>query len=290
MWPLRSGRDPSPSRLAYRLHRLWLTPFMRALVRIGLPAAAIAVPVAMHVVDADNRAAMAAQAAELRRAIEERPEFMVDDLRIEGADRAVGNALKAAVAVELPASSFHLDPEALRAQFEAFDVVRSADLRITSDRELSVTIRQRQPALVWRDRAGLFLVDPEGHAIARLDSRTERADLPLIAGDGAADHAAEALELFAASEPLTERLRGLVRVGERRWDVMLDRDQRIRLPAEDPVRALERAIAADRARDLLARDVTDLDLRLPEQATVRLTANAHDHMRQMRRLNSGESN
>ena len=287
MWPLRSGRDPSPSRLSYRLHRLWLTPVMRALVRIGLPAAAIAVPVAMHLVDADNRAAIVGQATELRRAIEERPEFMVEELRIEGADRAVGNALKAAVPVELPASSFHLDLEALRAQFESFDVVRRADLRITSDRELSVTIRQRQPALVWRDRAGLFLVDPEGHAIARLDSRTERADLPLIAGDGAADHAAEALELFAASGPLSERLRGLVRVGERRWDVMLDRDQRIRLPAEDPVRAFERAIAADRARDLLARDVTDLDLRLPEQATVRLTADAHEHMRQMRRLNSG---
>ena len=290
MWPLRRARDPSPSRLAYRLQRLWLTPFMRVLVRIGLPAAALAVPVAMHVVDADNRAAIVGQAADLRRAIEERPEFMVEELRIEGADRAVGNALKAAVPVELPASSFHLDLEALRAQFESFDVVRRADLRITSDRELSVTIRQRQPALVWRDRAGLFLVDPEGHAIARLDSRTERADLPLIAGDGAADHAAEALELFAASGPLSERLRGLVRVGERRWDVMLDRDQRIRLPAEDPVRAFERAIAADRARDLLALDVTDLDLRLPEQATVRLTADAHEHMRQMRRLNSGESN
>ncbi len=290
MWPMRRGADPSPSRLTYRLQRLWLTPVMRALVRIGLPAAAIAVPVAVHLVDADNRAAIAAQAAELRRAIEERPEFMVEDMQIAGADRAVGNALAAAVAVDLPASSFHLDLEALRAEFEAFDVVRSADLRITGARELQVTIRQREPALVWRDRTGLFLVDPEGHAIAWLDSRTERADLPLIVGDGAADSAAEALALLEAAGPLDERLRGLVRVGERRWDLMLDRDQRIRLPAEEPVRALQHALALDDARDLLARDIHDLDLRLADRATVRVTADAEQQMRQMRRLNSGESN
>ena len=34
-------RDPAPSRAAYRLHRLWLTPFYRALLRKGLPTFAV---------------------------------------------------------------------------------------------------------------------------------------------------------------------------------------------------------------------------------------------------------
>jgi hypothetical protein len=40
----------------------------------------------------------------------------------------------------------------------------------------------------------------------------------------------EALALVAAARPAVPRLRGLVRMGERRWDLVLDRDQRILLP------------------------------------------------------------
>ena len=31
-------RDPAPSRVAYRLHRLWLTPIYRKALRVGLPS------------------------------------------------------------------------------------------------------------------------------------------------------------------------------------------------------------------------------------------------------------
>ena len=45
-------------------------------------------------------------------------------------------------------------------------------------------------------------------------------------------------------------------MGERRWDVVLDRDQRILLPETGPVPALERVIALDKAEHLLDRDIT----------------------------------
>jgi cell division protein FtsQ len=34
--PLR--RDPAPSRWAYRMQRLWLTPLFRVTMRVGMPA------------------------------------------------------------------------------------------------------------------------------------------------------------------------------------------------------------------------------------------------------------
>jgi hypothetical protein len=62
------------------------------------------------------------------------------------------------------------------------------------------------------------------------------------------------------------RLRGLVRIGERRWDVVLDRDQRILLPADRRRGALERVIALDEAHELLARDIAVVDMRNPDAA------------------------
>jgi len=81
---------------------------------------------------------------------------------------------------------------------------------------------------------------------------------------------AQALALYAAARPLAERLRGMVYVGQRRWDVALDRDQRLMLPERDPVQALERIIGLDQAQDLLARDIEVVDMRLESRMTLRL--------------------
>ena len=85
--------------------------------------------------------------------------------------------------------------------------------------------------------------------------------------------------LFRDAEPIAKRLRGLVRVGERRWDVVLDRDQRILLPSENPVAALDRVIALHQARDMLGRDVTVVDMRNGNRPTLRMNKEAADAFR-----------
>ena len=52
----------------------------------------------------------------------------------------------------------------------------------------------------------------------------------MVAGEGADKNIAEARALLASAMPLADRLRGLIYVGERRWDLALDRNQRIMLP------------------------------------------------------------
>ena len=141
--------------------------------------------------------------------------------------------------------------------------------------------------MIWRSREGLALLDENGIHVAELGRRSLHPDLPLIAGDGAEKAAAESLRLFAAARPLGSRLRGLVRVGERRWDVVLDRKQRIMLPAENPVPALERVLAVSEVQDLLERDVAAVDMRLAGRPTVRMTENAVEKWSRIRQLNGG---
>ena len=110
--------------------------------------------------------------------------------------------------------------------------------------------------------------------MAGLENRIDRPDLPLIAGPGVQDVVPEAMRLLAAAEPLRTRIRGLVRIGERRWNLVLDRGQEIMLPEQDAVAALERVIALDQAEDLLDRDVTVVDMRIGRRPTLRLSEEA----------------
>ena len=274
-------RDPAPSRIEYRLQRLWLTPAVRVATRVGLPALLVAGAVALWLGDADRRADLYERYVDLRRDLEERPEFMVTALAVDGASPEIAEAIRAMMPVNLPISSFHLDLDALRRTVAGLDAVARAEVRVKPGGILQVEVAERVPAAILQRDGWLDLVDATGHRVATLTDRTLRPDLAVLAGAGAEAAVPEALALIAAAGPLRDRLRGLVRMGERRWDVVLDRDQRILLPAEGAVRALERTVALDEATDLLGRDVQLVDLRNAARPTLRLSPAALEDFRQI---------
>jgi len=277
-------RDPAPSRWAYRMQRLWLTPLFRGLFRVGLPVSGLILAIGMYLADEARRATLTKAVADLQERFRDRPEFMVTLVAIDGASPALAKAVRARLAVKLPLSSFDLDLDTVRDRAEALDAVEKAEVRVRSHGVLQVQITERQPVLIWRTEDGLTMLDATGHRVAGLAARADRPDLPLIAGQGADRATAEALDILAAARPIGPRLRGLVRMGERRWDIVLDRDQRLLLPADDPVPALERLLALDRAEDLLSRDVLAVDLRVPQRPVLRLAPFALSELRRARGL------
>ena len=273
-------RDPAPSVWSYRYQRLMLTPFYRRLLRVGLPMGAVLVVALLWLSSDVNRAGLAARVEAMKDAVRERPEFMVTALEITGADRALGTAIREVARIDLPVSSFDLDLDALRLHVTDLTAVRSAQVRVTPAGTLEIEVVQRIPVAVWRYADGLRLIDAEGVMTGMIAERADRSDLPLIAGDGAKDAIDEALALFSAAAPIAPRVRGLVRMGERRWDMVLDNDLRILLPTEGPVQALERVIALHQAQQMLDRDVAAVDMRLGERPTLRLNPTALTSLRE----------
>ncbi len=285
----RVRRDPAPSRWAYRVQRWMLTPYVRGFVMKGLPTLILLGAGALWLGQEPNRQAVVGQLTHLRDEFEARPEFRVSLARVEGASDDLAEAVRAKLALPLPMSSFDIDLDAARDRIETLDAVQKADLRVRSGGVLQVLITERVPVAVWRTEDGLTLVDETGHRVAGLLSRSDRADLPLIAGEGADTATPEALDLIAAAGPLTPRVRGLVRMGERRWDIVLDRNQRILLPEKNPVQALERLLALDHAQDLMNRDILTVDLRSDHRPTLRLTPNALADIRRAQGLETVEN-
>lgn len=285
----RVRKDPAPSKWAYRVQRWMLTPYVRSFVWKGLPTLILLGAGALWLGNEPNRQALIGQLTHLREEFEARPEFRVSLARVEGASDDLAEAVRVRLALPLPMSSFDIDLGAARDRIETLDAVQRADLRVRSGGVLQVLITERVPVAVWRTDTGLTLVDESGHRVAGLLSRADRADLPLIAGDGADLATPEALDLIAAAGPLTPRLRGLVRMGERRWDLVLDRNQRILLPEQNPVQALERLLALDHAQDLMNRDILTVDLRSDHRPTLRLTPNAHAEIRRAQGLETVEN-
>lgn len=280
-------RDPSPSRIKYRLERIWLTPLYRSLIRTGVPIAIVVALVANHFSDEETQAKLALSLTNAKTMIEDRPEFAINLMQIAGASPSVSAQVREAAPIAFPISSMRLDLVSLKERIEKVDAVKTADVFLR-DGVLDVKIEERVPALIWRGASHLELVDAVGSRAGVLINRDGYYGLPLILGDRAQDEAAEALEIYKAAGPIASRIRGLRRMGERRWDVMLDRDQVIQLPIKNPVSALERVLALHSARDVLGRDVTVVDMRDGRRPVLRLSVSAVDELYRLRAIADGE--
>ena len=257
-------------------------------MNFGLPMLAGVLAAWTVMAEYDMRGRALALVDQAREAIVDRPQFTITGIDVPDVSRDLAEQIRVAAFVRLPASSLELDVNAVRERVEALDAVERARVRALPSGMLEIRAVERVPVVVWRSAEGLELLDQNGVRVAEVDSRLRRPDLPLIAGEDAEGHVPEALAVLAAARPIGERVRGLVRVGARRWDLVLDRGQVVKLPEEAPVAALERVMALDRTEQLMKRDVTVVDVRDPERPMLRMTEHAVKELSRLKAMVAGE--
>ncbi len=280
--------DPSPSLLRYRFERLWLKPSVRHLVRLWLPLGVAGLVIFAASNNDTIRKAVQVKSTQMYEAVAARPELQVTQVVFPDVSDDLQQQILTVTGLELPVSSLDLDVAALKRAIETLDAVETAQVRVLGGGTLEVLTVERDPVVVWRDGDVLRLVDNEGRRVADIARRSARGDLPLIVGLGAELEVTEAMNLVRVADPISGRIRGLVRVGERRWDLVLDRGQTIMLPEHGAISALRRVIALHQAEDLLNRDVIVVDMRNGERPVLRLTDEAISELRRLRTEVRGE--
>ena len=274
--------DPAPSRWSYKLLRIMLSPFLRRLIFYGLPVFLLVVVAAINLADENRRDKLRAAYDDIYRSVIERPEFMVKLMAITGASDEVMQDIREVLAVDFPVSYFALDLDNMQRLVAGLDSVQHAELRVRSGGVLEVVVTERMPEYLWRRDTGLEVLDATGAYIKSIGSRLDYPRLPLIAGEGADLQIMQVEELLKAAEPLENRLRGLVFVGERRWDVVLDKGQTLMLPEEGAAITLERIIALDDAEELLARNIETVDFRIMNRPTLHLRKGAMEELKEIK--------
>jgi len=274
-----SRKGPGPSKLAFRLERAWKKPWLRSLVMVYLPFAVLAA-LGWRVAAEDKwRLAVQAEIESWTQALAARPEFAVEGVAVTGGTGELRAEVRRLLGPLAGVSSLTLDLGALRARIEAVGAVKTARVRFDPTGKLSVALEARRPVALWRGPDGaLSLVDEEGVAIAAAERRVEHPGLPLVIGAGAKAHVAEALRLIEIAPPIRPRLRAMARVGERRWDVVLDRGLVIMLPEEGAAAALAGAMALHYSEELLERNLAAIDLRVHGRPALRMAPEAAEQL------------
>ena len=194
--------------------------------------------------------------------------FSVREVYVSGRKEADRNALLEALEMRVGDPILFFDTE--RARDRVMKLGWIGDARI--ERRLPDTVRvfldEREPAAIWQRNKRFVLVDNAG-AVIGPEGLERYRHLKIIVGEDAPKHAAALLAMLESDPEMMQRVTHAVWVSGRRWNIRIEDAIDIRLPAEDPETAWRKLTELEREFGLLRRDITAVDLRVPDRLTVR---------------------
>jgi cell division protein FtsQ len=165
-------------------------------------------------------------------------------------------------------SLLFLDVADTRARLKTNPWIADATVQKLYPDRLQIAITERAAFALWQKDGRIGVIADDGTVLEPYLSR-RFVSLPLFVGVGAAERAKDFQVLIERYPDIRDQIRAAVLVAERRWNLRLKNGIDVELPEDGVGQALDRLVALDRDKKLLSRDITMVDLRLPDRVTVR---------------------
>ena len=267
---VRRNIDPAPSRVAYRIMRLLLIPRLRLIFTLGFPSLLIFCATLGLFININVWENISAIKKDLKLAFVERPEFMIKVASIDGSSDELANEIREILPLDFPVSYFDLDIKYLHKVVNEIPAVASAAIKISAGGVLQINVAEKSPSFIWRKDNIMSVIDETGSFIRIANSRVDYPKLPLVVGEAADLAVSEISSLMQANEYFKDHVRAFIRVGERRWDLILENNVRIMLPQREFLAAFDRLMLMNEAGSLLSGRLSNIDMRLVVRPTVRV--------------------
>jgi cell division protein FtsQ len=197
--------------------------------------------------------------------------FAVTDVAVEGRRMTDPAILLQALGVRRGTPILAFSPSRAAARLAALPWIRSARVERLLPGTIFVRLVERRPLALWQHGGVMQLIDDDG-AVIPVGEIDRFARLPLVVGEGAADHAGALVRMLNGEPRLAAHVTAAVWVGGRRWNLRLDGGVEVLLPADDPAAAWADLARLERSSAILERDIATIDMRLPDRLVLRIVA------------------
>lgn len=202
-------------------------------------------------------------------------DLKLGEVYVRGRGRTSPKELRDVLKVERGMPVTAIDINQARENIQRLPWVKTVHIERRLPHILYVRITERTPVAVWQNKGLYRPVDEDGQPVETFVKKLD--GLPLVLGSDAPERTPDLLRFIAQEPELTPRVKAAVRIGRRRWNVLLDDIDKgitVRLPEKDPAAAWGRLANLNRTQGLLSRKITMVDLRQPDKLIVHLEDDA----------------
>jgi cell division protein FtsQ len=278
------GRDPTPTRPSNaRSARIGsfercLNNWSQSIIALNLPrrsgvaASAFIVlgSIVYGTIRGDHVPAVVASFDEARDIVGNALGMHIAGLALTGQKQLSRDDVLASAGVTARTSLLFFDVATARARLESNPWISEASVQKLYPDRLQIGVTEREALALWQRDGRIFVISVDGTVLEPFSGQ-RFTNLPLLVGGGAQKRAKDFLALLDRYPEIRNEVRASVLVAERRWNLRLRSGIDVRLPETDVERALVQLAGLIRNDKLMSRDITAIDLRLPDRVTVQLS-------------------
>lgn len=191
--------------------------------------------------------------------------FGVYEIHITGNRRVPTSTVFAALGLKPGQSIFFIDLPGARARIMALDWIASAEVVRRYPDAITVTVVEKRPFALWQIPDNKVAVVERAGGVITTTGVENFSKLPKLVGVGAPEAAAELVDAVLGHRALSARTAAYERVSKRRWNLILNNGVVVKLPETGWPKELDTLEHLIVDNGILERDVTEIDLRSPQQ-------------------------
>lgn len=192
--------------------------------------------------------------------------FVVEQVDVMGEGRLNERDIRLAAQIRTGSYFFGVDLDAARDRTESLPWVDRAVVRRLWPNRIVVQVVETTPYAIWQNEGQLHLLADSGEPIIPVEQAASIPPMLKTYIGPTAPAQAKAIEAkLIAHEEIWSRVESLVQFPSGRWDLHLNNETVVRLPAKNVDAAVNRLATLDRKTFILSRAVGTIDLRLHDR-------------------------
>ena len=179
---------------------------------------------------------------------------------IEGHIRTKKEDIQAVAELSLGMPIFDVDLNEIHEKISQLPWIKSVLIERKLPSYLVISVTEKKPIAVWQNNKKYLPLDEAGEPI--MDEKAPLTGLILVVGQDAPKKTPALLNILDQYPMIRDRVKSAVRVGNRRWDLRLDKvdGMVVKLPEKNVEKALLRLQVSMEKEKLFQKDITSIDL------------------------------
>lgn len=190
--------------------------------------------------------------------------LQLKDVYVEGQKYTRNKDIISALGAKIGDPILTLPLPAIRERIENISWVKHAVIDRQYPSTLYIGIVERTPIAIGQKEGKLSLIDDKGFTIKGVDI-TEFKNLPIIIASDPGAYAPSMIAMIEKERELANKVRAIIRVSERRWNIRFDNNLTIMLPEKNYEKAWDRVIELNKKEELFNPNIKNIDLRIPNK-------------------------
>ncbi len=255
------SNDPAPSRLYYKINRLFYRLWFRLVLIIVFLVASILVSKKFLFKDIDLNAEIRFLSEESSAIYKGLTELSITRISVKGAQESLKKEIITLIENAATEGFSALKAQALREKIEDIRKVKKAFVKFSTDGLVNVNVIERKEAVVFFNNDLYEVLDSNGVILSIKQNYEGLSSFPLIVGRDASKNINALLELVNEIGAYQSEVLYYEWVGERRWDIHMKSELVFKLPENNLNRGLKVMRMFLRESNKLSKTVFSVDLR-----------------------------